>query len=57
MAYAITKALGSGAPGSLVPLLAGGSVLLGVFTAIAHLASELMAFDEAQAPGWAYGNR
>ncbi|MFF8790952.1 murein biosynthesis integral membrane protein MurJ [Streptomyces sp. NPDC015125] len=37
VAYAITRALGSGAPGSLVALLAGGSVLLGVFTAIAHL--------------------
>ncbi|GAA2315134.1 hypothetical protein Scani_49130 [Streptomyces caniferus] len=37
VAYAVTKALGSGVPGSLVALLAGGSVLLGVFMAIAHL--------------------
>ncbi|MFG3117881.1 murein biosynthesis integral membrane protein MurJ [Streptomyces sp. NPDC048197] len=35
--YAVTKALGSGVPGSLVALLAGGSVLIGVFMAIAHL--------------------
>lgn len=37
MAYAVTKALGSGAPGSLVALLAGGSVQIGVFMAAAHL--------------------
>lgn len=37
VAYTITKALGSGAPGSLAALLAGGSVLLGVFITIAHL--------------------
>ncbi|MET7312106.1 murein biosynthesis integral membrane protein MurJ [Streptomyces sp. NPDC005571] len=36
VAYAVTEALGSSALGSLVALLAGGSVLLGVFAAIAH---------------------
>ncbi|MFK0018670.1 murein biosynthesis integral membrane protein MurJ [Streptomyces sp. NPDC090798] len=36
VAYAVTEAVGSGALGSLVALLAGGGVLLGVFAAIAH---------------------
>ncbi|MFF3830679.1 murein biosynthesis integral membrane protein MurJ [Streptomyces sp. NPDC002458] len=37
VAYAVTKALGSTASGSLAALLAGGLVLLGVFLAVAHL--------------------
>ncbi|MEU9122424.1 murein biosynthesis integral membrane protein MurJ [Streptomyces sp. NPDC048506] len=37
VAYAVTTALGSGALGSLAALLAGGSVLLGVFMGVAHL--------------------
>ncbi|MYX08119.1 murein biosynthesis integral membrane protein MurJ [Streptomyces sp. SID8375] len=36
VAYAVTQALGSDAVGSLVTLLAGGSVLLGVFVLLAH---------------------
>lgn len=36
MGYAVTQALGSNALGSLVTLLAEGSVLLGVFVLLAH---------------------
>ncbi|MFD5393557.1 murein biosynthesis integral membrane protein MurJ [Streptomyces sp. NPDC127097] len=36
VAYALTLAVGSGALGSLVTLLAGGCVLLGVFVLLAH---------------------
>ncbi|MEW9521395.1 murein biosynthesis integral membrane protein MurJ [Streptomyces tubercidicus] len=36
VAYAVTQAVGSDALGSLVTLLAGGSVLLGVFVLLAH---------------------
>ncbi|MFI5524153.1 murein biosynthesis integral membrane protein MurJ [Streptomyces platensis] len=36
VAYALTRAVGSGALGSLVTLLAGGGVLLGVFLLLAH---------------------
>ncbi|MER6841903.1 murein biosynthesis integral membrane protein MurJ [Streptomyces platensis] len=36
VAYALTRALGSDALGSLVTLLAGGCVLLGVFVLLAH---------------------
>ncbi|MCX4639019.1 murein biosynthesis integral membrane protein MurJ [Streptomyces platensis] len=36
VAYALTRAVGSGVLGSLVTLLAGGCVLLGVFVLLAH---------------------
>ncbi|MGW7576498.1 murein biosynthesis integral membrane protein MurJ [Streptomyces sp. NPDC054765] len=36
VAHVVTRSLGSSATGSLVALLAGGSVLLGIFAAIAH---------------------